>query len=263
MSGPAERPLAGRRILLTRPAGQGGELAERLLELGAVLEHRPVIELVPPSDPAPPRAALARLDRFDWVLFTSANGVRFFFELATGTTEGPPASLPAVGCVGAATARALTERGVTATVVAQRSQAEGLFEALEPRIHAGQRVLLVRPEVSRPVLRRLLERAGVIVDAPVFYRNVPADGLAELLEALGRGRYDAVVLTAPSTLRSLLQASDRAGRPGRQVLRGLPLVAIGDVTAAAIREEGFAVGAVAAEPSDAGLLGALRALFAG
>jgi uroporphyrinogen III methyltransferase/synthase len=256
-----ERPLEGRTILLTRPPEQGAALARLVRDLGGEADLRPTVSLTAPRDAGPARATLARLERYDWLLFTSANGVRFFFAMAEEAAAELREALPSVACIGPATARALEERGVLPALVAARSRAEGLADALIPRLRAGQRVLLVRPEVARPVLPRRLEEAGVGVDAVAFYRNVPAAGLQGIVRDLRAGRYDAVVFTAPSALGNLLEASGRAGLTAREALGATAIVVIGEVTARAVLDQGLPVAAVAKQPSDDGIAEALGSLF--
>jgi uroporphyrinogen-III synthase len=257
----ADVSLRDRAILVTRPEERGQELARLLAERGARVDQRPTIALGPPADPAPAAAVLARLDEFDWILFSSSNGVRFFFERLEAAH--PPARSPRarIAAIGPATAHALEARGLDPEVVPAESHGDGFADALSRRVRRGERALLVRPEQSRPALGRRLEELGLRVEAVPFYRNLPAPGLAAIAEDVLAGRYDAIVFTAPSTLRRLLEGAGERGRNLRASLAAASLVAIGPVTAAALEAEGFEVAAVAADPSDRGLLEALgRAL---
>jgi uroporphyrinogen-III synthase len=257
----ADRPLKGRVILVTRPAGRGQELARLLREDGARVEQRPTIDLVPPHDPAPSANAISRLSEFDWILFTSSNGVRFFFDRLAALGTGPLAPGARMAAIGPATARELECRGFPPALVPTESRAEGLGEAMRDRARSGERVLLVRPEEARPVLARQLEDLGLRVEAVPFYRNVPAVDVERVARDVMAGRYDAVVFTAPSTLRRLLEGVGERQGELRQALAAIALVAIGEVTAGAIERHSFAVAAVAAEPSDRGVADALRRLF--
>jgi uroporphyrinogen-III synthase len=252
----AEPALAGRVVLVARPAGRGEPLAGLLRALGAEVEIRPTIVLEPPEDPRPAALAARRCDAFDWVVFTSPSGVQFFFASPS------IAALPSVAAIGPATARELERRGVACGVVARDSRAEGLAEALRASIVPGQRVLLVQPEVARPVLRRGIEELGAAVEAVAFYRNVAAAGAPAVARDVAAGRYDAIVLTSPSALERLLDAAaDRAAVVA--ALRRARLVAIGGVTAAALERHGLAPAAVAREPSAEGIADAVVASFAG
>lgn len=251
----AER-LAGRSILLTRPEGRAAGLAERLRALGARVETRPTIALEPPADPAAVRRALAALDGYAWIVFTSVNGVRFFAEALGGRVP-----VGALAAIGPATARALEQAGLAPAVVAPDSRAEGLAAALDGRVRAGEGVLLVQPEVARPVVQRALAAAGARVEAVAFYRNTPHPDVAAVArDVVGRG-FNAIVLTSPSTLERLLELRDPPPRAMRQALEKTRLVAIGAVTAEAIEQAGLPVAATAADPTDEGITSCILSLF--
>jgi uroporphyrinogen-III synthase len=258
----AERPLSGRRVLLTRPAGRGDALAVRLRELGARVAQRPTIALVPPRDAAPARRALARLERYDRVVFSSPSGVRFFLELL-GEVRGPAFRIEArIAALGSGTARELERAGLRPDVVARDPTSEGLARTLAERVPAGERILLVRPEVSRPTVPRALRALGARAEEIVFYRNVRAPELGPLVEEVLAGRFDVVLFTSPSTLRRLLEAGRDAVEELREALGRARPVAIGPVTAAALRDAGLDVAAVAAGPGDEDVLRAILSLFA-
>ena len=257
MTREADRPLAGRVILLTRPADRGEGLVERLRGWGAVVERRPTIAFEPPAEPGPARRAISRLSEYGWVVFTSVNGVEFFRGFLDTVLKGATAPSFRCACVGSATARALEARGVVADRVAVESHAEGLADLLRKRLRTGERVLWVRPEEARPVLRQRLEAAGIEVDAVAFYRNVAAPGLDELVRDLRQDRYDAIVFTSPSTLARLTEAAGNERARLLRTLAGIALFAIGRVTARALEAERLPVAGVAAEPSDDGIAKAL------
>jgi len=257
----AEPLLAGRRVLLTRPAGRGETLARRLRQLGAEVEIRPTIALEPPTETEAARRAVRQLNDYDWLVFTSPAGVRFFLALHRELC-GDGARIPAsIGSIGPATARELEHEGHPATVVAEESRSEGLGRALEGHIVAGQRVLVVRPEVARPVLIQALEALGARPDPVDFYRNVPAPGLDAVVRDVCDHRFDVVLCSSPSTLERLFQ-TDVA--PRREVLEALGrsrLIAIGPVTARAIEVVGLKPAAVATEPTDESVAQCIEALF--
>ena len=258
----AERPLRGRVILLTRPADRAEGLARRLGELGARVDRRPTVALVPPTDGRPARQATAQIAQYDWILFTSANGVRSFCEVMEEIHgELPPLSAK-LGAIGSSTARAMDERGLRADTVARTSRSEGLAHALEGRIASGQRVLLVRPEAARELLSDTIRAAGAEVHAVPFYRNVPAPGVDQVAHDLCDDRYDIVVFTSPSTCERLLELVDPPADTVREALRRAALVAIGEVTARAMETSGSPPDAIAAEASEHGIVDAVLALSA-
>ena len=261
--GERRRVLAGRRILLTRPEGRSAALIERLRALGAEVDARPTIAFEPPSDPAPSRRAVRRLDAFDWVLFTSANGVRFFFAaLREAGLRGVPPR-PRLAAIGPATGEALAREGAHPDLVAGDSRAEGFAEELRGAISSGQSALVAAPEVTRPALVEALLDAGVRAESVAFYRNVAASGVDEVAERVCGDCYDLVVFTSPSTLHRLLEAGWCSRSQLLRALGSIALVAIGAVTARAIEEAGLRPAATAAAPSDEGIVEAIRAVELG
>jgi uroporphyrinogen-III synthase len=256
-----DRPLYDRAVLVTRPAERSEELKRKLEALGARVEARPTIALELPSDPEPARVALNRLGTYDWALFTSATGVRFFQLLAQRALGRMPRIEVAVAAIGPSTARALRAAGIRPRVVARDSTGEGLAEALSGRVKQGHRVLLVRPEVAREALPSALRAAGALVDTVAFYRNVAAQDVADIARDVRREVFDVVIFTSPSTAQRLFDGAISAGVEIRDTLRRVKVVAIGEVTARALRETGLTVDAVAPAPSDDGIVEAVRGLF--
>jgi len=253
-----ERPLEGRSILVTRPAERAQELVRRLEALGARVEARPTIALEPPRNREPVRAAIRRLGRYDWLLFTSPSGVEFFFKALR--QEQTPFAAPRAGiaAIGAGTTRTLARHDLTVDLVAEESRGEGLAAALLARIERGQRVLLVRPERAREVLPAMLRAAAVELDLVAFYRNVAAPGIDRIARDIEADRFDVVVFTSPSTLLRLLE---RSGAELIQALGRAKTVAIGEVTADALGDAGLGVNGVASRPSVSGIVDAVCALF--
>jgi len=253
--------LYERVILVTRPADRNAALKRKLEGLGARVEARPTIDLDLPRDPQPARQALLGLARYDWVVFTSPGGVRFFEALGRRVLGRAPRPGCKVAAIGPATAAALRQSGVEPRVVATSSSAEGLVEALGGRVGAGERVLLVRPEESREVLPQALRTAGAVVDAVPFYRNVAARGVAEIAADVRREAYDLLIFTSPSTALRLLEGAAAADVAILDALRRAKIVAIGEVTARALADLGVPVGAVATTPTDDGIVEAVCSLF--
>ncbi len=255
-------PLAGRRVLVTRPHGRGQGLSRRLEGLGASVELRPTIAFEPPRSPAAARQKLDRLHTFDWLVFTSPTGVRFFLEALGGVRREPPALAPRVAAIGEGTSRALGAAGVRVDLVAGRGSAEGLVESLLPHCRPGTRVLIVRPEVAREVLPAALADAGAVVEIAAVYRTVASREAPAVARAVAGGRYDAFVFTSPSTLVCLLEA---AGEQRDRVVAGLRAgrrVAIGSVTAEALAREGLPADAVADSPDEQAIADAVERLLA-
>jgi uroporphyrinogen III methyltransferase/synthase len=253
------RPLFGRRILVTRPRHQGADLAHRLEEQGAVVFHLPVVEIREPADWYAVDRALNHLSDYDWLVFTSANGVRAFF----GRLRQGGLDLRAVGglrfaTIGPATANALRGYHLEPDLVPADYRSESLAAALKERA-AGARILLARADRGRELLRN--ELAGVArVDQVAVYSQVDAvDVDAGVVDALRRGEIDFITLTSSNIARALVQHLDSPCRA--RIEKGeVKLLTISPVTSAAVRECGLPVAAEAAEYTTDGVVDALLAL---
>lgn len=254
--------LDGIDVLVTRPAGRGGGLVRRLERLGARVHLRPTIAFAPPADGAAVRAAIDQLREFDWILFTSPTGVGCFDAAIDRFGVSRRALRARVGAVGDGTARELEARGFAPALVARESHAEGFGRALRGNLTAGQRALIVRPEVARSVLAQAVRELGGSASEVVFYRTVAAPGIERLVLDVANRRFDAAIFTSPSTLLRLLEAVPSRRQGVERALRGMACVAIGEVTAAAFQDAGLPLPAVAVTPSDEGILDALRSLLA-
>ena len=248
----AERkPLHGRRIVVTRPRHQAESLRNALAALGADVVVAPAIRIEPPADWAPLDGALAHADDYDWIVFTSVNGVEAFFDRVTSTPRS------AFAAIGPATADALCERGVEATVVPERFVAEEVFEALSRHTDmSGKKVLLPRADIAREALPKLLRDAGADVDVVAAYRTVASSEDIERATALVRdGSVHAVTFTSGSTVRSFFSAADDAVRA-----RVAP-ASIGPITSEALREENVEPVIEAERYTTDGLVEAIRQHF--
>ncbi len=258
-----ERPLFGRRIVVTRPREQAAELAQQLEELGAEVVLFPTIALVPPLDPAALDRAVTTASGYDWIVFTSANGVRVFFDRLD--TLGLDVRLLAgvrLAAIGPETGAALGRRLLRAAVVPDEFRAEGLLAALGDEDLRGRRVLLPRAAGARPILPVELAARGAHVDEVIAYRAVPpADAdAAGLGAALAAGTIDALTFTSSSTVTNFVSL---IGADAMRVLKpGRPAVAcIGPVTAATARGLGLGVDVEPSAYTVPALIAALAAHF--
>ena len=187
----ALKGLKGRRVMVTRPREQLTELAEGLRVRGADVVEAPVIRIEPPLDKAPLAQAIQRLAEYDWIVFTSANGVRFLRaglrELGKELREIGQAKLAAIG---PATAATLEAEGLRVDVVPERFIAEEIFAALERFGPVDDcRVLLPRADIAREALPNLLRAAGASVDVVVAYRTVSvSEELASAMQLISDGQ---------------------------------------------------------------------------
>ena len=254
------RPLFGRRVLVPRPAGQAERTAQALRERGAEPCVVPVIEIVPPADPAPLEAAVQRLSSYDWVLFTSANGVeRVFAALRRAGRDARAFGTAKIAVIGPRTADALERCGVRADRVAEEHVGEGLARDLLS-LGTPRRVLIARALVARDALPTLLRDAGAEVDVVAAYETRPAPpGPRSLVELVETRAVDTVLFTSSSTVSTTVE---RLGPSARELLGGLTVASIGPITTRTAEDLGVRVDVTAATFTVDGLLDALEAYFA-
>lgn len=253
-----KRPLFGKQIGILRAAEQAEPTIARALELGAQPVSLPAIQILPPDDFAAVDDALSRLDTFDWLIFTSTNGVAGLLD-RLWETGGDARRLANVrlAAIGPSTAEALERYHLRADVVPDAYRAEALAEALKPHV-AGKRVLWARASRGRDVLPEVLTAAGATVEQTVVYQNLDVDAFpdseASLLE---RGELDWIGLSSPSIARNLdrllsEQARSHLGTKTR-------LASISPVTTAAAKEAGLPIAAEATEYTWEGIFQAIIA----
>lgn len=255
------RPLFGQRVLVTRPAHQAGGMVRRFEQLGAVVYHLPAVEIRDPADFAPLDRALGTLATdWDWVVFSSANGVYAFLR----RIEALGGDLRRLGSVklaaiGPKTAEALAEYHLSPDVVPTTFNSEGLSAALAPRV-ARKRVLLVRANRGRDLLREELSRGAAVVEQVVAYDQVDAQPPdTAILDHLRRGEIRFVALSSSKIAENLLGLFDETIR-GRVDRGEVQLVAISPETGRAIRAKGYPVAAEAAEFTSDGMIDAILKL---
>ncbi len=258
------RPLLGRRIVVTRPRAQAGELAAALEDAGADVLLFPTIAIAPPPDAAALDHAVVTAATYDWIVFTSVNGVRVFFErIAALGRDVRELAGARIGAIGPETAAELERRLVRPAVVPAEYRAEGLLAALDDAAVRGKRVLLPRAAGAREILPDALRARGAVVDEVIAYAAVPpADADVDgLRAALAAGEIDAVTFTSSSTVRNFaaLIGPDAVADVGRAAR---PLVAcIGPITADTAREVGLRVDVVPDRYTASALADALVARF--
>ncbi len=269
-----DRPLFGKRVLITRTRRQASNLARLLTAQGAIPVELPAIEIEPVADTAPLAAAIDRLrdGGYAWCGFTSANAVELTFEhlaergldaRSFGRQTARPGKATRVFAIGPATADALRSHGITADLMPAEYVAEAVVEAMRPHVSEGDAVLLPRAESARAELLTGLEALGATVDEiPVYRAAVPSEPDPEALAAIRAGDIDIVTFTSSSTVRNLLAILG----PDAAVLSGEPrplIACIGPITAETARENGLAVDVMASEYTVEGLVEALVAHLTG
>lgn len=254
----AKRPLFGVRVLVTRPRHQATEFLRKLEQLGAVPYLLPTLEIREPTDFSPVDAAIGQLARneWDWLVFTSANGVHGLLKriLATGKDLRVLGGVK-LAVVGSKTAEVLREYNLVADLVPERAIAEGLAESLLPHV-PGKRVLLARANRGRDLLHAELGKVATVEQVVVYEQVDTFDPHAKALDALRRGEIQFVTLTSSNVARALLREFDETLR-GRVERGEIRLVAISPETGRVVRELGFPVAAEAAEYTTDGLIAAM------
>jgi len=252
----AVKTLAGRRIVVTRRRGQSASLVELLRVRGATVLEVPATMIGPPPEPAPLDDALRELERFDWLVFTSANAVGAVRDRLgqLGLPSGITARGPRIASVGAATTRALRhafpDDGVDLEPESDY-RAAGLVRSFEARGCAGAAVLLPVSSRARDELPSGLRALGAEVSAVVAYATLEPPDLREAVSACLDEGFDAAVFAAPSAVEAFVAAAGPRAE-------GLRAVVIGPTTEAAARAAGCEVLATASPSTAEGLVEALE-----
>jgi len=225
-------PLFGQRIVVTRPREQAAALSDRLRALGAEVIALPTIEIRPPDDWGPLDEAIAELDTYDWLIFTSANGVRHFVD-RLDTSERDLRSIRAKICaVGPATAESLALLHIKVDRMPEEYVAESLLAAFSGEDLRGKRILLPRARVARDVIPVELEKRDAKVNVVPAYQTVVPEDVAARVERLFEGsrKPDWVTFTSSSTVRNFVSVC-----PVKR-LDGVRVASIGPITSATARE---------------------------
>ncbi|MFZ5829636.1 MAG: uroporphyrinogen-III C-methyltransferase [Planctomycetota bacterium] len=244
------RPLWGQTIMVTRPRQEAAALCDLLEAMGAATLVQPAIEIVEPVDWEPVDAALGRLSSFDWLVFSSANGVRFLLDRMLREGDMRRLGSARIAAIGPGTADELAHYRLRADLVPAEYRAEALAESLSDGAQ-GKRFLLARASRGREALAERLRDAGAHVEQVVVYQSLDvAEPDPSVAESLRGGKIDWITVTSSAIARSLAHLFGDALRKSR-------LVSISPLTSGAIRELGFEPAAEAAEYSMAGVVEAI------
>ena len=232
-------PLTRRRIVITRAREQASPFRQLLEGAGAEVLEIPTIRIEPPDSWEPLDRAIAELEQFRWIIFTSVNGVvRVRQRLSNKGKDRRALSGARVAAIGPATAAALKEWGVVPKLVPDEYRAEGLVDRLRGLVRPGDRVLLPRAAETRDLLVTELQRVGARVTEVPAYRTRPVKaGAAALRRALEAGQVDVVTFTSSSTARNFATMFSEGERP--VLLRDVVVACIGPITADTAAEFGL------------------------
>lgn len=232
------KPLFGKRILVTRARAQAEPFLRMLEEEGAEVIEFPVIEIFPPASYEALDNAAARVRDYDWIVFTSVNGVTKFFErlLNSGKDVRELYGIR-IAAIGEVTAKEIEKKGIRVELIPGEYRAEGLIEKFGRENIKGKRILIPRAKEARDVLPAALREMGAIVDVVTAYETKkPGKGVsAKIKKMLDRNMIDAVTFTSSSTVRNFLSIF-----PGFRQARGKPALAcIGPITEKTLRDAGY------------------------
>lgn len=252
------RPLFGRRIVVTGPREQAGELVEQLEALGATVIEAPSIRIAPPEDYAPLDEAVARIESFDWIVFTSVNGVDYFMQrLCLGAGDIRDLKGVRICAIGPGTADRLRRHGIKVDLMPPEYRAESVLDAIRATGPIdGKRVVLPRADTSREQLADQLRKSGAEVTEVTAYRHVPVevDDPAEpdVYRMLLDKKVDVVTFTSPSAVRAFLRQYGK--EQAADLLASTVVASIGPVTAEAAEQDGIRTSVMPDEYTIAGLV---------
>ncbi len=253
------RPLFGKRILVTRTREQASQLVEILEELGAECFEIPTIKIVPPENFEELDHAIDELEIFDWIIFTSVNGVKFFFERLLVKQKDARALFKAkIAAIGTATAELIKNYGILVDLLPREFRAEGLIEAFSKEDLQGRKILIPRALEAREILPEKLREMGAEVRVVPTYRTIIPVEEAETVRAALLQGIDLITFTSSSTAKNLLQM---LGAEARKLLSGVILASIGPITSETLRKAGFEPTIEAREYTIPGLVKAILDYF--
>ena len=254
-----DRPLFGKRVLVTRSRRQASTLSRMLAEEGAQPEEVPTIEIAPLEDYSGLDGSIGALRGYGWVVFTSSNGVEAFFgRMAQFGRDTRIFGGVKVGAIGPATTEALERFGITPDLMPSEFVSEAVVSAMSDHEMNGVRVLLPRADIGRDELADGLARLGAHVDSTPAYRTVvPSQSKDRVHGLLQGGGVDVVTFTSSSTVVNLVNLLDGKLSP----LDGVKVACIGPVTAGSAQELGLQVDIMAQEYTIPGLVSALKEYY--
>jgi uroporphyrinogen III methyltransferase/synthase len=255
------RPLFGKRVLVTRSRSQSSELSQLINDLGGESIEFPVIRLVEPQRVQALNEALADISDYQWVIFTSANGVKFFFDRIRKQKIDIRNMKANLAAIGPKTAAALEEKGLLVEALPEEYKAEALVEHLRPLVHKGEKVLLPRADIAREVLAVELREMGCeVTDVDAYDTKIDATNAQEIVTMLLEQQIDVITFTSSSTVRNFVHSIRLATTNMETLLQKTQIACIGPITAKTAENLGLKVDVVAEEYTIDGLVKAIQTL---
>lgn len=253
------KALFGKRIVVTRPKKQAVSFCRRLIDEGAEVIKAPAIEIEPPESYDPLDDKLQQIDSYDWIIFTSVNGVKYTLErlFSLGKDVRSLAGVK-LGTIGSKTAARLGEYGLKVDYVPNEYISEAIIGDFKEQDISGQKFLLPRADIARAKLKNGLEELGAEVDNVTAYRTVKGGNNQHLTERLQAEEVDLITFTSSSTVRNLIKG---LGEDYHELLTGVDLACIGPITASTARDYNLAVEIIAEEHTIEGLTAAIKEYY--
>ncbi len=225
-----KRPLFGKRIVVTRARAQASSLVFQLAKLGAQCIEIPTIEIAPPGDLTPLKESIEKIKEYDWLVFTSVNGVKFFFD----TLFDMGKDVRALGhlkfaCIGPVTKQRLKDFGIISDILPETYRAESVIDAFSNVEIKNKKVLLPRAKLARTILPEELTKIGAVVDEVTAYETkLCSNSKGELISLLENDEIDAVTFTSSSTVTNFM--SLLKGKDTKKLLNNVVTASIGPIT---------------------------------
>jgi uroporphyrinogen III methyltransferase / synthase len=254
-----QKPLFGKGVVITRPEKQADDLARLLIKEGANPIHFSTIKIVPPPGWRALDAAIKKLEDYDWLIFTSANGVAYFFErLFAKNKDIRDLKGVKICCIGPATAKQVEGKGIRVDLVPKKFISEGILESFSGINLRGKKILIARAAKARDVLLDGLKKSGANVDVVAAYETVNSGKKKNELEELFKeNQVDVITFTSSSTVNNFVKIMGR----NFSLPKDIKIACIGPVTEATAARAGFSVDIHQEEYTMEGLVGALIDYF--
>ena len=252
-----QRPLLGKRIVVTRARQQASDLVGLLFDLGAECLEYPTIKIMPPKDLEPVKQAVENLSAYDWIVFTSVNGVYYFFEqLFAAGKDVRALGRMKTAAIGQATAGRLRKFGLTSDIIPKTYRAESVIEAFKDQQLKDKKILLPRAAAARPILPKELKKMGAEVEEIPAYETLKVtESTDDLVQQLEDRRIDLITFTSSSTVKNFkaLLPSENF----KKLIQGVTIASIGPITTDTASELGFEVHITADSYTIPGLVDAI------
>lgn len=251
-----KKPLFGKKVLVTRTRQQASKLSKQIEALGGEAIEFPTIKIVENNDFKDIDRAIGEVDKYKWIIFTSVNGVKYFFDRMKKLDFDIRLLKKAKLCaIGPATAKALDDMGLMVEYVPEEYRAEAIVDILKDKIQPGDHVLLPRADIARKILVEELRKLGANVNNIAIYKTViPNHDRGELIKLLKEKSIDVITFTSSSTARNFCEI---LGKDNLNLIKGITIAAIGPITADTSKELEVKVDIIAKEYNIPGLVNAI------